>query len=784
MKKHYWILAIFLLLAAFLLTYQLLNFRKPCQWKLAREPADYIKKTTRKNHLHQILFYNDIYQNYNSFSPKDNLPKTKFTAHLSSLSVLKGKKETKNGFLLVTGKEIAIAAWDIARLMKSHHLDLIELELLTSRNAAINVFTVPKTTGIINKIKISFNETILGQIPRGDLIKQTSFVGGKKRQFKTIPIHLTKALEPDKTPLAGILVKVKPIKEHKSKVKVKIKNVRLLNLGFKCYEKMPHLDYFKYGGLDRRQLKSVFIPAGSTLTYTIPIETAPNQALPQKLFLDGYLGSVEGKPLTFKITINKKTVVLRETSTGKDVSFFKSEIEPRQHNLKMSITVSGQSGGTGVLGNMSIYRNFPRQRNVVFYLVDALRADKCGIRENLFGNHFKDGAIFTAAYANASRTADSLPGIFTGKYKFTLVDKDKDIPHVDEKEYLLAEYFKTKGYTTAAFINNPWLERSNTTQGFDWVNHCWEHVPKASAFPSKADYNNLKYGDMRKHLHEFVQQNKHKPVFIYIHTMETHIPYEPPRDMRKYSTNADPAVLKTLFKKLYPLPAYHQLSNPEPEYLKILKSLYKDEVLIAHDFFKKAYEYLETKSIINQFSLFILTSDHSERFYEHGSWVHGPPDVYNEVLHIPFMIKGPGIKPGVYDKNVQLLDIYPTIMDWFGDKPPKNLVGTSLMSYMNKNEEGFNNRIIYIDGTGDFPHYAFVKGKIKVIINGNKTEVYDLRNDPNETVNLQKDPRFKEIIAEAKTFRKKFKKTGKPTKKRRQMSEYEKQRLKTLGYIE
>jgi arylsulfatase A-like enzyme len=781
MKKYYWIPAIFLLLAALILTYQLLDSRKPCRWKSAREPADYIKKTTGKNHLHHILFFNDMYQNYDSFSPRDNLPKTKFTAHLSSLSVLKGKKEIKHGFLLVTGKEIVIAAWDITRLMKSHHLDLIELELLTSRNAAIDVFAVPKTTNIIDKIKTSFNETILGQIPQGDSIKQTSFAAGKNRPFKTIPIHLTKMPGPDKTPPAGILVKVKPIR--KNKVKVKIKNVRLLNHGFKIYEKMPHLDYFKYGGVDRRQLKSVFIPAGSTLTYTIPIEAAANRALPQKLFLDGYLGSVEGKPLTFKISINKKTVVLRETSTGKGVSFFKSEIEPRQLNLKLAITVSGQSGGTGVIGNMSLYRNFAGQRNVVFYLVDAFRADKCGIREDLFANHFKGGAIFTTAYANASRTADSLPGIFTGKYKFTLVDRDKDIPHVDEKEYLLAEYFKTRGYTTAAFINNPWLERSNTSQGFDWVNHCWEHVPKASAFPGKKDYNNMKYGDMIKHLREFVQQNKHKPVFIYIHTMETHIPYEPPREMRKYSANADPAVLKTLFKKLYPLPAYHQLAAAA-EFIKVLKSLYKDDVLIAHDFFKKVYEYLEAESIVNRSSLFILTSDHGERFYEHGSWVHGPPDVYNEVLRIPLMIKGPGIKPGVYDKNVQLVDIYPTIMDWLGDKPPKDLVGTSLMSYVNKNEEGLNNRIIYIDGTGDFPHYAFIKGKIKVIINGNKIEVYDLKSDPDETVNLQTDPRFKELIAEAKAFRKKFKKTGKPLKKRRRLSEQEKQRLKTLGYIE
>ncbi|UCH97807.1 MAG: sulfatase-like hydrolase/transferase, partial [Candidatus Aminicenantes bacterium] len=762
-KKVSRILVSLFLVVMLFLVYQFFNYRKACQWELQKDQAPQIEKRKKKNHLHQVLFLNEIYQNYDSFSPKDDIPLNKFSADLSSLSIIKGEKRKEHKDLLITGDEVVIAVWNLARLMETNHLDLMEIELLSTRNITMDALVITKTSGIF------------GGIPRGNLLHRTRLAANKKRQFETVAMDLPKKLG------AGILIKITP-QGKKKKVRIKIRNLSLLSRKFKIIEDMPRLDYFKYGGFDRRRLKSVFLRPGSTLTYSIAA-TSPAH---QKIFLDGYLGSVDEKPLTFKILVNEKPVVFEKVSKG--ISYFKSEVESRQDRLKLTIHVSGESSGIGVLGNVSFYRNFKEKKNVVVYLVDGLRADKCGIKEKVFENSFKHGAIFTGAYANAARTADSLPALFTGKYKFTLVKKKHEVPFVRENEFLLAEYFKCKGYVTAAFINNPWLLQSNSSQGFDFVNSCWKHVKQAKAFPGEEDYINAKYGEMEKYLQEFVRQNKSRPVFVYIHTMEPHVPYEPPKKMRRYSANADPGILKTLFKKVTQSPTYPKLTHPNAGQLEVLKSLYKDQVVIAYDFFKKVHAYLEVEGIINSWSLFILTSDHGERFYEHGSWIHGPPDVYNEVLRIPLMIKGPGIKPGIYTKNVQLLDIYPTIMDWFNDKPRKNLVGNSLLNYINSNKPGdeFNERVIYIDGTGN-PHqyqYAYIKNKIKVIIDGNKAEVYDLEKDPGETADIGKDLRFKELIAEAKVFGQKFKTSFDKERKKRKMSQQERERLKTLGYIE
>jgi arylsulfatase A-like enzyme len=544
-----------------------------------------------------------------------------------------------------------------------------------------------------------------------------------------------------------------------------------VNLPDKLVENEPHLDYFKYGGADRKKMKAVFIPVGSTLTYQI--QTTPY--LYKKVTIDGYLGSVGEKPITFKITANGKPIVEKKISVGPP--YFKVRVDPEEDRLTLAISVEGENGtvgAVGVLGNMCLYRRIDKRRNIVFYLVDALRADMAGVDKKLFESYFEDGAIFTSAYANATLT--SLAAIFSGKYKFTLVEKDEDFPRIDENEHLLAEYLKARGYTTAAFINNPWLDHTNASQGFDFVNHCWGYVAgeKASAFPSKELYVASKYGEMEDYIHRFVRENKEKQVFIYIHTMEPHVPYEPPLEMRNYSANADRTILNTLFEKVTQSPSYPVLIDPTNEQLNVLKALYKDQILIAYDFFMKTNNYLESELIINPQSLYIFSADHGERFYKHRSWIHGPPDVYNGVLRIPLMIKGPGIKAGVYNQNVQSMDIYPTVVDWWGDKPLENLPGKSLL------DREPVERIIYSDGIGN-SHYAFISGKMKVIIKGNTAEVYDLEKDPDEKTNLRSRLEFKNLIDRAKGFREKFARTGKGKENR--LSEQEQQRLKTLGYV-
>jgi arylsulfatase A-like enzyme len=773
MMKWSRILIILLALILVFLTIQILNFRKPSQRELVSHRGDISQSGSEENQIKNILFFNQIYKNYDSFITKDNIPKNKFTVAPDSLTILEGIKRKTSTGLQISGQEILIIIWTPENFVAKNFLDTLEIHLSVKRKVNIEAHMIPQPTSVVDRIKCFIKEKVLFLNPQGTLINRLTAGLHKQDEFRPIPIRFRERANLKDTSMEGILIIIKPLKHNH--VRLRIKEVSLLNHKFKTIENMPRLDYFKYGGFKRRQLKSVFLPAGTTITYSIRTDPHPKK----KLFLDGYLGSKNKNKLTFKIFINNKELEFKEISGAPTYIF--SKIEASQ-NINLTVSVEGNPGDVGILGNLCLFKEFKDKRNIIFYLIDALRADSRLLNAELDEGIFKKGGIFQNAYANATRTADSLPSLFSGKYKFTLVGNCQDVPHLPEKEYLIPEYLKSKGYTTVAFTSNPWLIRSNSSQGFDFINSCWKHVKKAKAFPSQEDYINLKYGDMERYLDEFVKTNKNKPVFIYIHTIEPHVPYEPPLKMRKYSAGADKEVLDTLFEKVTRSPNYPSLKNPSEEQLETLKSLYKDQTQIAANFFKNIHKYLMDNSIIDQSSLLILSSDHGERFFEHKSWIHGPPDVYNEVVRIPLKIKGFKVKSGIYKDNIQLVDIYPTIIDWLGDKPNKDLAGYSLIDYINNRPEWFSQRLIYIDGTGTTAHYAVIKDMIKVIINREQIEIYNLQRDPGETKNLVGDTQYQNLVSSAKTFIKRFKKTY--GKKRPKMSPQEKERLKTLGYID
>ena len=66
-------------------------------------------------------------------------------------------------------------------------------------------------------------------------------------------------------------------------------------------------------------------------------------------------------------------------------------------------------------------------------------------------------------------------------------------------------------------------------------------------------------------------------------------------------------------------------------------------------------------------TVMIITSDHGEEFGEHNNYEHGH-SLYNELLHVPLIISGPGISPATITAPVRLLDILPTVQHLTGTK--------------------------------------------------------------------------------------------------------------------
>ena len=61
-------------------------------------------------------------------------------------------------------------------------------------------------------------------------------------------------------------------------------------------------------------------------------------------------------------------------------------------------------------------------------------------------------------------------------------------------------------------------------------------------------------------------------------------------------------------------------------------------------------------------SVVVFTSDHGEEFFEHDGVGHGRT-LYDEQIRIPLIIKSDRIERGEHSGRVQLIDLYPTIID-------------------------------------------------------------------------------------------------------------------------
>ena len=86
----------------------------------------------------------------------------------------------------------------------------------------------------------------------------------------------------------------------------------------------------------------------------------------------------------------------------------------------------------------------------------------------------------------------------------------------------------------------------------------------------------------------------------------------------------------------------------------------------------------------------ILFSDHGWHLGEKRHW--GKAALWEQTTRVPLIIAGPGIPKGVrYDQPVDLLTVYPTVMDYAGLNPPDDLDGHSL-------------RPVLEDAKRDWPH--------------------------------------------------------------------------------
>lgn len=161
-------------------------------------------------------------------------------------------------------------------------------------------------------------------------------------------------------------------------------------------------------------------------------------------------------------------------------------------------------------------------------------------------------------------------------------------------------------------------------------------------------------------------------------------------------------------------------------------------------------------------TLIVLWGDHGWHLGDHGLWTKHSN--FEQATRVPLIISAPGFKKGVHAKTMsELVDIFPTLVDYAGLKMPENLEGKSLMPVMNdvnievkdfaisQFQRGENDDIMgYSLRTDRYRLTVWLRGNYRkeaIYVNPvfEAVELYDYVNDPLEKVSLAKNLDYKTL---------------------------------------
>jgi len=430
-------------------------------------------------------------------------------------------------------------------------------------------------------------------------------------------------------------------------------------------------------------------------------------------------------------------------------------------------------------------------KNVILLTIDCLRYDSLSETNTPNIMKFaKNGWFFKRAYSTSCWTTPSMIGLLTSTYPFMYEGQLK----IKTPRVSIAKILKENGYHTGAFTFQPYLSRIHGFNiGFDEYFDDFEKLKnsqegiiqkryglskklsenlstlynKIGIFTYfKAKVNNFIYfkylkKKLRKNSNFYIPsneinsyfidwiKNKNEPFFCWLHYLDTHFPYI------SNSFEKDDMIRLNVQRQ-----KWHRNKNKvNLDDLDKLKIFYKEKV---NDVDRNICKLINEIKKLNKYdnTIFIITADHGEEFYDHGGF-HHEIKLYEELIHVPLIVFGKVIKACIIDKVISHIDLFPTILNILGIKKPNGWIGENFVLKNNNiaiSEEGqkaFGDARLSLNYKLNFEtkKISIVWDKWKYIYTeGNGEELYDLSNDNEENDNLLKGNKnhLKDVIDTAR----------------------------------
>jgi len=371
--------------------------------------------------------------------------------------------------------------------------------------------------------------------------------------------------------------------------------------------------------------------------------------------------------------------------------------------------------------------------NVILITVDALRADHVGAwgygrqttpRIDALANR---SWRFARAYCQGGWTSLSLPALLKGldpsEITFTNVYEDSrlrlwfpgEVPSdakilkmftvpASDKNESIAQILHRADYRTVAILNDGFTsyfqEKFGFIQGFDSY---YQNNRQSKYYHMNARL----VTDMA--IRELKKMPADRPFFMWLHHFDPHLPY--------YNTKFN----KWGFSSM---------------------DLYDGEIAFTDKYIGDLLDELK-RSGFEENTIVIVTADHGEAFFEHGTNFHGVSG-YQEQIHVPLIIHVPGFEAVEIQENAALIDILPTVLDLINLRTDHSFSGRSLLPLVFGGVEKSPREVISmtwrysLSGVRDTSIKTLLVGDHKLIHDeiGLHWMMFNLKEDPGERVNL------------------------------------------------
>jgi arylsulfatase A-like enzyme len=305
---------------------------------------------------------------------------------------------------------------------------------------------------------------------------------------------------------------------------------------------------------------------------------------------------------------------------------------------------------------------------VIVYLVDTLRADHTGVygyarRTTPELDAFaRDAVVYDQAIVHASWTKPSVASILTSR----LPGQHGAVQLRDglsSSNVTIAERLDERGWATGAVVANSVIygAESRFDRGFDLFAGLHGDDDRRSKLVG-ADV-------VVDSALAFLRSRRGLATFLYVHTMDPHVPYAPPPP----------------FDRMFaPFPTGdHPARDPRTDYKEPLDrermvGQYDGDIAFGDREFGRFVRELEAAGLYDD-ALVVFLSDHGEEFLDHGLWLHGR-SLFDELIRVPLVVKYPGRRGAGtrVAEQVQGLDVVPTVLEAMGMPLPSDLGGRPL----------------------------------------------------------------------------------------------------------